>query len=105
MLNQRRIQKGFIRYREFSFCNGYRGLLDNMSDGKMSVFYVVATVLVLLSISLVTNGNVSADTFHAASQSASSFLANILLPGSHHGSGTLFDMYCYDHNQLFGLRF
>jgi len=76
-----------------------------MSEGKMSVFYVVATVLVLLSISMVANGTVSADSFHSASQSASSFLAGFLLPGSHQGSGTLYDMFCYQHNQLFGLRF
>ncbi len=76
-----------------------------MSEGKMSVFYVIATVLVLLSISLVANGGASVDTYQGVSQSASSFLAGFLLPGSHHGSGTLFDMFCYDHNQLFGLRF
>ncbi len=76
-----------------------------MSDGKLSIFYVIATILVLLSLSLIANGTVSADTFNGAQQSASSLLAGFLLRDGHHAGGTLYDVFCYDHNAYFGLRF
>jgi hypothetical protein len=76
-----------------------------MGEGKFSVFYVVATIFVMLSLSLAANGVVSADAFNHASHSASSFLAGVLLPDEHHFSGTLYDMFCYAHNEYFGLRF
>ena len=77
-----------------------------MSEGKMSVFYVIATILVLLSLSLFVNGSVSADSFDGARQSVSSMLAGFLLPGGdRNASGTLYDIFCYNHNEYFGLRF
>jgi hypothetical protein len=77
-----------------------------MAEGKMSAFYVIATVLVLLSMSMFINGSVSADSFDGARQSASSMLADILIRGdSHQATGTLYDIFCYDHNEYFGLRF
>jgi hypothetical protein len=76
-----------------------------MAEGKMSAFYVIATVLVLLSMSMFINGSVSADSFDGARQTASSTLAGILLhDNSNTATGTLYDMFCYDHNEYFGLR-
>ena len=77
-----------------------------MAEGKMSAFYVIATVLVLLSVSMFVNGSVSAATYDGARQSASSLLADFLLHGdTHKATGTLYDIFCYDHNEYFGLRF
>lgn len=77
-----------------------------MAEGKMSAFYVIATVLVLLSMSMFANGSISAESFEGVRQSASSMLADILLRGEGHlTTGTLYDMFCYDHNEYFGLRF
>lgn len=77
-----------------------------MAEGKMSAFYVIATVLVLLSVSMFVNGSVSEASFDNARQSASSMLADVLLHGdTHKATGTLYDIFCYDHNEYFGLRF
>jgi hypothetical protein len=77
-----------------------------MAEGKMSAFYVIATVLIMLSMSIFINGSVSADSFDGARQSASSALADVLLHGdTHKATGTLYDIFCYDHNEYFGLRF
>jgi hypothetical protein len=77
-----------------------------MAEGKTSAFYIIATVLVLLSLSMFINGSISADTYDGARQSASSTLAGILLHGdTHQATGTLYDIFCYDHNAYFGLRF
>jgi hypothetical protein len=76
-----------------------------MTDGKMSLFYVVATIFVMLSISLIMNGNVSADSFETGRQAASSVLSGILFHGEHNVGGTLYDIYCYHHNVYFGMRF
>ena len=75
-----------------------------MSEGKMSVFYIVATIMLLLSLSLFMNGNVSAASYDSARSSVSTGLAAILLPGEHHMGDTLYDVFCYTHNQYFGLR-
>ncbi len=77
-----------------------------MAEGKMSVFHIIATVLVMLSVSMFINGSVSADSFDGARQSASSMLADVLLHGDpSKATGTLYDIFCYDHNEYFGLRF
>jgi hypothetical protein len=77
-----------------------------MAEGKMSAFYVIATVLVLLSVSMFVNGSVSAQSYDSARQSASSMLADVLLHGdTNKATGTLYDIFCYDHNEYFGLRF
>jgi hypothetical protein len=77
-----------------------------MAEGKMSAFYVIATVLVLLSMSIFVNGAVSVDSFDGARQSASSMIGSLLFhDNANTASGTLYDMYCYDHNGYFGLRF
>jgi hypothetical protein len=77
-----------------------------MAEGKMSAFYVIATVLVMLSVSMFVNSSFSADSFDGAQQSASSMLADVLLHGdTQKATGTLYDIFCYDHNEYFGLRF
>ena len=77
-----------------------------MAEGKMSAFYVIATVLVLLSLSMFVNGSVSTAAYDGARQSVSSTLADFLLhDGAHQSTGTLYDIFCYDHNAYFGLRF
>jgi hypothetical protein len=82
------------------------GDCETMAEGKLSAFYVIATVLVLLSMSMFVNGSVSADSFDNARQSASSMLADVLLHGdTHKATGTLYDIFCYGHNEYFGLRF
>jgi hypothetical protein len=76
-----------------------------MTEGKMSLFYVIATICVLLSFSLIMNGTVSADSFDNGLQAASSVLSGVLLHDEHNIGGTLYDVYCYHHNVYFGVRF
>jgi hypothetical protein len=76
-----------------------------MTEGKMSLFYVVATICVLLSLSLIMNGTVSAESFDNGRQAASGVLSGILLHEERNIGGTLYDVYCYHHNDYFGLRF
>lgn len=81
-----------------------------MAKGNMSAFHIIATILVLLSLSmfvnsLFVNDGASITSFDNARQSVSLTLGNVLLHGESHGvSGTLYDMFCYDHNEYFGLR-
>ncbi len=51
------------------------------------------------------NGTVSADSFENGRQAASGVLSGILLHGEHNIGGTLYDVYSYNHNVYFGLRF
>lgn len=76
-----------------------------MSEGKTSLFYVVATICVLLSVTLAANGLVSAESFDHARQSVSAMLNGIVVPGGHGMDGTLYDTYCSYHDAYFGLRF
>lgn len=75
-----------------------------MNNGNTNAFYIVATILVLLSLSLAMKGVVSADHFEAARQSLSTALSGIAVPGAH-AQSSLYDTYCFVHNQYFGLRF
>ena len=78
-----------------------------MSEGKLSIFYVIATILVLLSLSMIVNGTTAPGSFDGVSQSVSSTVAGLLLNGEHHVGhvgDTLYDIYCFDHNEYFGLR-
>jgi len=76
-----------------------------MDSGKTNMFYVIGTILILLSLSLAMNGNVgTAQIADHARQGISSMLTAIVVPGAQ-AQDTLFDTYCYVHNQYFGLRF
>ncbi|OPY26294.1 MAG: hypothetical protein A4E28_02581 [Methanocella sp. PtaU1.Bin125] len=75
-----------------------------MAEGKMSLFYVIATICVLLSLSLIMNGTVSAESYDSGRQAASGVLSGILLHNEDNTGGTLYDVFCYHHNDYFGLR-
>ncbi len=75
-----------------------------MDNGKTSMFYIVATILVMLSISLAMNGFFSADQVETFRQNVSTALSGYILPGAH-AQSTLYDTYCTLHNQYYGLQF
>ena len=75
-----------------------------MDNGKTSMFYVVATILVMLSITLAMNGLFTAEQIEAARMSLSASLQGFVVPGAD-AQSTLYDSYCYMHNQYYGLRF
>lgn len=68
------------------------------------MFYVVATILVMLSITLAMNGFFTAEQIESARLSISSGLSGFVIPGAD-SQGTIYDTYCYVHNQYYGLRF
>lgn len=80
------------------------GIVGQM-EGKTNMFYVLGTVLVFLSMSLILNGTVSADTAKHLAETGSSLLSGIVLPGQQYPGGTLYDMYCLRHHDIFALRF
>ncbi|HMK45107.1 MAG TPA: hypothetical protein VK436_00625 [Methanocella sp.] len=76
-----------------------------MDSGKTNMFYVIGTILILLSLSIAVNGNIgAAHVADHARQGLSSVLSSIVVPGAQ-AQDTLYDTYCYVHNQYFGLRF
>lgn len=68
------------------------------------MFHVVATILVMLSITIAMNGFFSADQVEGARMTLSSALSGLFVPGVD-AQGTLFDTYSYAHSQYIGLRF
>lgn len=75
-----------------------------MSEGKTNLFYVFGTILVLLSLSIIGNCSISASSADVARQTMSTAFSGIIMPGVH-SQGSLYDTFCYMHNQYFGLRY
>ncbi|MCD1295095.1 hypothetical protein CUJ83_08800 [Methanocella sp. CWC-04] len=75
-----------------------------MNKGSINIMYIIAMVMLLLALAIIGNSVFDNDMGSDFKDSGSTMIASLIISEDSYDKGTIYERYCFETSQYFGLR-